>query len=127
MPWNFDTVKPLNLRRAKSKVKVIEWETRVHSRGIRDVPVEVSATASQPKRRKRASRWPRSENNDMLQGKIAPQPMDINEAFCMEEPVIAPSKKRVRQPKFPFSPNLTYLSDSTHLHSTISPPLSPFL
>ncbi len=63
---DFDTVKPLNLCRARSKVKVIEWETQVHSRGIRDVPVEVSAMASQPKQRKRASRQPRSENNDML-------------------------------------------------------------
>src|SRR5258708_36342459 len=127
MPQNFDTVKPLNLRRAKSKVKVIEWEMRVHSRGIRDVPVEVSAMASQPKRRKRASRQPRSENNDMLQGEIAPQPMDVDEAFCMEEPVIAPSEKRVRQPEFPSSANLTYLSDTAHLHLRISSQVWPLL
>ncbi len=116
MPRNFDTVKPLNLHRAKSKVKVIEWEMRVHSWGIRDVPVEVSATASQPKRRKRASRQPRSENNDMLQGEIAPQPMDIDEAFCI-----------VRQPEFPSSANLTYLSDTAHLHWRISPQDWPLL
>jgi len=52
----------------------------------------------------------------MLQGEIAPQPMDVDKAFCMEEPVIAPSEKRVRQPEFPSSANLTYLSDTAHLH-----------
>ncbi len=83
--------------------------------------------ASQPKQRKRASRQPRSENNDMLQGEIAPQPMDDDKAFCMEELVIAPSEKRVRQPEFPLSANLTYLSDTAYLHWRISPQDWPLL
>jgi hypothetical protein len=103
MPRSSDVVKAVDLRRAKSRAKVIEWETRAHSRGVRDVPVEVSVTASQPKPRKRSSRRPRAEISDALQGETAPQPMDINETFWMEDPVAPTSKKRVRHPAFPSS------------------------
>jgi len=76
---NSDTVKAANFRWPKFKAKVIEWEFREHSRGIRDVPVEVIDMASRPKPRKKASRWPRAEDNAALQGEAAPQPMDVDE------------------------------------------------
>jgi hypothetical protein len=110
MPRNSDTVKAANFHQTKFKAKVIEWEPREHSRGIRDVPVEVIDMASRPKPRKKASRRPRAEDNAALQGEAAPQPMDINETFWvdLEEPVIPMSKKRVRQPACPSSTKLTW-------------------
>jgi hypothetical protein len=109
MPRNSGTVKAANIRRAKSKSKLIEWEPRVHSRGVRDVPVEISAAASQPKKRKKATRRPRAENDDALQGQTAPRSMDVDEAFWPEELVIPTSEKKVRQPACPFSTSLTFL------------------
>ena len=118
MPWNRDTIKAANYRRAKSKGKVIEWETRVHSRGVRDVPVEVSAMASQRQLRKKDRRRKMAEQNDPLQGhgEAAPQSMDVDEIFWAEEPVMPTSEKRVRQPAFPSPTNLTYLPVSAQLH-----------
>ena len=108
------TVKAANLRRMKSKAKVIEWETRVYSRGIRDVPVEVSGMESQPKPREKAGKRPRAENNDTLQGETA-APMDIGKEFWVEEPMPA-SKRRVRQPACPSLASLTCVPDPAHLH-----------
>jgi hypothetical protein len=116
MPRNSDPIKVANLHKAKSKAKVIEWESRVHSRGIRDVPVDVSATGSQAKRRKKASKRPRAESNYALPGEAASQSMDVDETFWVEEQVMPASEKRVRQPVFPFSTNLTYLPVSAHLY-----------
>jgi hypothetical protein len=99
MPRNSDTVKAANLRRAKSKAKVIEWESRAYSRGVRDVPVEVSAAASQPMPRKRACREPRAESAIELPHETAFQPMDIDETFWTEEPVMPAGEKKVRQPE----------------------------
>jgi hypothetical protein len=111
MPRNSITIKAKNLRRSKSKAKLVEWETRVYSRGIRDVPVEVRAVESQPKPRKRAGRRPRAENNDTLQGENAFQSMDIEETFWTEDPVMPASEKKVRRLAFPFSKILTcYIS-----------------
>jgi hypothetical protein len=104
MPRNHDTVKVADLRRAKSRAKLIEWEPRVHSRGIRDVPVEVRATASQPRPRKKGSEGERAQNNDTveaLQGETAPQSMDIDNSFWAEDPVAPTNEKRVRQPACP--------------------------
>ena len=101
MPRNRDTVKAANFRRTKLKAKVIEWETREHSRGIRDVPVEVTDMTSRPKLRKKASIWTRIENSAALQGETAPQPMDVDETLWVEDPVIPTSEKRVRQPACP--------------------------
>jgi hypothetical protein len=114
MPWN--SVKAVNLCKSKSKAKVIEWETWVHSQGIRDVLVEVSATASQAKQRKKAGKWPRAENNDTLPSETASQSMDIDEAFWVEELVMPTSEKRVRWPPCPSSINLTYLPVPAHLY-----------
>lgn len=116
MPKKCDFVKAAKLNRAKSKAKVIEWETRVLSRGIRNVPVEVSATASQPKPRKRAHRQLRAENDGALQDETAPQPMDVDETFWVEEPAMPPNEKRVRRPAYIFSTDLTYLPAPTCLH-----------
>ena len=116
MPRNVNTVKAANLLRRKPKAKVIEWETQVHSRGIRDVPVEVSASGSQPRPRKTASRRPRAQNDDTLQGETVPQPMDVDETFFVEEPAMPTNEKRVRQPASPSLANLTYLPVSARLH-----------
>jgi hypothetical protein len=113
-----DTVKAVNRRKARSKAKVIEWETQVHSRGTRDVPVEVSVVASQRKPREKTGRRPRAENNDPLQGQqgeAAPQPMDVDETW-VEEPVMHTSEKRVRQPSCPSLTNLTHILHPAHLH-----------
>jgi hypothetical protein len=99
MPRNSDTVKAANLRRAKSKAKVIEWEPRAYSRGVRDIPVEVSAAASRPMPRKTASREPRAESANELPHETAFQPMDVDETFYMEEPVMPAGRKKVRQPE----------------------------
>ena len=110
MPRNHDTIKVADLRRAKSKAKLIEWEPRVYSRGIRDVPVEVRAAASQARPRKMASKGERVQNNDSveaLQGETAPQSMDIDESFWVEDPVAPTNEKRVGSPHAPPSePNL---------------------
>jgi hypothetical protein len=103
---NRDTVKAANFRRTKLKAKVIEWEPREHSRGIRDVPVEVTDMTSRPKPRKRASIRPRVENNAALQGETTPQPMDVDETLWVEDPVIPAIEKRVRQPACPSSTKL---------------------
>jgi hypothetical protein len=114
MPQNFVTVKA---RQARLRAKVIEWEPWEHYRGIRDVPIEVSAMASQLKPSKRASRQLRAENSDMLQGETAShQSMDIDETFWAEEPVMPTNEKRVRQPTCPSSTSLTYLPDPAYLH-----------
>jgi len=114
MPRNSDTVKATNLRRAKSKkAKVVEWESRVYSRGIRDVPVEVSAMASQPKPKKRSGRRPRAESNDVPQGENTPQSMDIDETLWDEEQVMPASEKKVRQLACHSSTNLTHCSPRT--------------
>ena len=109
MPWKSNTVKAASLLWRKSGAKVIKWETWVYSRGIRDVPVEVAATTSQPRPRKMARRQPRTEENNTLQGETASQPMDISKTFWAEEPAMPTGKKSVRQPVFPFLANLTYL------------------
>jgi hypothetical protein len=116
MPRNYETVKVADLRRSKKRAKLIEWEARETYRGIKDVPVVVSFGASQPKPRKEASRLPRGEKNDPLQGEVAPQSMDIDGTFWAEEPVMPTSEKRVRQHACPSSTSLTYLPVPAHLH-----------
>ena len=71
MPQKIGTVKAAALRR-KSKAKIVEWEPRVYSRGIRDVPVEVGPMASRPKSRKKPGRQPTAEKDDALQAETAP-------------------------------------------------------
>ena len=96
MLWNSDTVKAANLCQAKSKAKVIEWETREHSRGVRDVPVEVSAAVHQPMLRKRACREPRAESANDSPHETVFQPMDIDKTLWMEDPVMPAGEKKVR-------------------------------
>jgi hypothetical protein len=84
----------------------------MYSQGIRDVSIEVSGL----KPRKKAFRWSRVEENDMLQGETARQSMDIDETFWAEEPVMPTHEKRVRQPACPSSMSLTYLSVLAYLH-----------
>ena len=114
IPW--DSVKASKFCKDKSKAKVIEWETRVHSRGIRDVPVEVSAAGSQPKQKKKAGKRPRAEGNDTFPSQTASQSMDVDEALWVEEPAMPASEKRVRQPPYPSSISLTHLPVAAHLY-----------
>ena len=88
----------------------------MYTRRIRDVPVEVSDMESQPKPRKKPGRQLAVENNDLLQGETAPQPMDVDETFWVEEPVTGSSKKKVRQFAYPSSMSLTCLPVPAHLH-----------
>jgi len=121
MPRNSTAVKAAKLLQGKSGAKLIKWETQEHSRGIRDVPVEVTAMTSQLRPRKMAHRQPRTEKNNMSQGETAPQPMDIDKTFWVEEPAMPTSKKSVRQPVFPFLANLTYLPALGRLHGRLYP------
>ena len=113
---SYETAKAANLRRPKSRAKLIEWEARKYSRGIRYVPVEASDMASQPKQRKNAGGETRAENNDAIGGENAFPPMDIDETFWGGEPAIPASEKRVRKPIYPYATNLTYLPGQTLLH-----------
>jgi len=100
----------------------------VHSRGTRYVPVEVRDMASQPRPRKRGSRRQNVENNDMSQSETAPQPMDVDETFWVEEPVMPTSGKRVRQPVCPSLANLTTPPQSQHAYiEEFLPKMSPYL
>jgi len=116
MPCKSSAVKAAKLLQGKLGAKVIKWEPWQHSRGIKDVPVEVTATVSQLKPRKMACRQPRMQKNNILQGETAPQPMDISKTFWVEEPAMSTSKKSIRKPIFPFLANLTYLLALGHLH-----------
>jgi hypothetical protein len=44
-----------------------------------------------------ANRQSREEKSNAFQGEAAPQPMDIDGSFWVEEPAIPTSEKRVRQ------------------------------
>ena len=121
MPRNYEVVKVANLRRSKKRAKLVEWEARETYWGIRDVPVVVSSRAHQPKPRENASRQPRAEKNNSLQGEAASQSMDIDETFWAEESVMPASKKRVRLHACPSSTNLTYFSVPTYVYWRIYP------
>jgi len=56
MPHKHNIVGAVSLFQTNSTARVIEWEPKVHSQGIQDVPVDVSAAASQPRPRKKARR-----------------------------------------------------------------------
>jgi len=101
MPRNHNTVKAAKPGKAKLKSRVIEWEERSYSRGVRDIPVDVTSMARQRKPRKATKRQPRADNDDTFQGETAPQPMDIDETFWAEEPGISAGEKKVRQPACP--------------------------
>ena len=127
MPRKRDIVGAASLFQTNSTARVIEWEPKVHSRGIRDVPVDVSAAASQPRPRKKARRRPRAENNDKLQGETPPQPMDVDETFWVDEQVMPSSEKKVRQPAWLSLANLTNLPVPELIHQRIYPKDWPLL
>ena len=121
MLQSHDTIKTVNVLWGKSKAKVVEWEPRNYPRGIKYIPVEVHATTSQLRARESTSEQPRAEINDMLWGETAYQPMDVDEAFWVDDLAIPNSKRRVRQPLHTFLVNLICLSVPKHLHWRISP------
>ena len=65
---------------------------------------------------KKAGRRPREKRNNPLQGEAAPQPMDVDETFRVEEPVMPASEKRVRQLACHSSTSLTYFLVPAQLH-----------
>jgi len=119
MPRKYDTVKASSLYETP-KAKWIEWVPQKYSWGFRDVPVEVTAEASQPRPRKKSRRQPREENNVMPQGEAASQFIDVDETFQVEEPIIPTGEKRVRQLKCS-SMNLTYVPVPGYIHQRIYP------
>jgi hypothetical protein len=123
MPRKSDLVKARDYPRTKPRVKVVDWQPRMYSRGIRDVPVEVRAAATpasppkQKKRPKRTARRPRAETNNALQGETNPQPMDVDDMFWAEESVMPTGEKKVRRTACLSSENhLTYLPVPEHIH-----------
>ena len=116
MPQNYDTVKVGNSRQKKYKANVIEWDTWEYYRGVKDIPVKIIDMASQTKPRKKVDSWPRAEGSAALQSETAPQSMDIDDAFWVEEPAMPTSEKRVRQHACPLLTKLTYLPVPGHLH-----------
>jgi hypothetical protein len=127
MPRNSGTIKAAKLHRGKSRGKLVEWESRELARGIRDVPVKVNAMESQSKPRNKAGRLPRAENSNPLQGEAAPQSMEVDETFGVEEPTMPTSEKRVREPTCPSSTSLTHLPYIALLHRRIYPKDWPLL
>jgi hypothetical protein len=82
----------------KSKIKVIEWEIKKTTRGIKNVPVDVTATASRHKSRQTRRQDTQKTNNDKAAlHDASPISMDVDEDIWMEEPV-ASKKKRVGLP-----------------------------
>ena len=116
MPRSRDTVKAASVLRGKSKAKVVEWEPRNYSRGVRYIPVEVSAATRQSRARESASGPPRAEASNMLQGETAPQPMDVDEAFWADDLAIPDSERRVRGPFHELLADLTRLPVPKRLH-----------
>ncbi len=104
MPRNYEVVKVADLCQSKKRAKLIEWKAWETYQGIRD-----------------ASRQPRAEKNNSLQGEAAPQSMDVDETFWAKELVMPASKKRVRLHACPSSMNLTYFPVPTHVHWRIYP------
>lgn len=127
MPCKHDIVEAASLFQTNTTAKVIEWKPKAHSRGIRDVPVEVHATASQPRPRKKARRRARAENKDPLQAETAPQPMDVDETSWADEPAMPTSENKVKQPACPSFANLTNLPVPALIHRRIYPKDWPIL
>jgi len=80
------------------------------------VPVEVTAPVSPPRLREMSRRQPREEHNVTLQGEAAPQFMDVDETFWVEESVIPIGEKRVRQIECSSLANLTYFPVREDIH-----------
>ena len=131
MPRKHKIVEAASLFRKNTMARVIEWEPKVYSQGIRDVPVEVSTAASQSRPRKKARRRRRAENNDKLQGETPgetpPHPMDVDETFWVDEPVMPSSEKKVRQLICLSLANLTNLPVPALIHRRIYPKDWPLL
>jgi hypothetical protein len=95
-------MKGSKVSKRKSKPKVIEWVTRTHSRGTRDIAVEVTqATTSKGKTPKQNDRG--IENSEVIQHEATLPSMDVDETFWTEEPV-TDEQKRVSSPICPSSP-----------------------
>jgi hypothetical protein len=89
------TAKFSEQQQKRSKIRVIDWEIKKTSRGIKYIPVDVTATTSRRTTRKDAQKM----NDDKAAlheaaKEAAPLSMDVDENIWMEEPV-SPRKKRV--------------------------------
>jgi hypothetical protein len=90
-------IKASKISKTRSNAKFIDWVTREHSRGTRDVAVEVSAPKGKSARRKIAGGM---ENNQAILHETTLPSMDVDETFWTEEPVMD-QQKRVSSPACP--------------------------
>ena len=94
-----------SIKTSKRKhVKVVRWTSRKTTRGIKDIPVEVTTSTSQPNPRNVNGRM---KGNEATLHERTPSHMDVDETIWVEEaggPVIS-KKKRVSSPTSQAAPN----------------------
>jgi hypothetical protein len=117
-------IKALKISKTRSKPKFIEWETRVHSQGIRDIAVEVSASKGKRKPRKIARGV---EDSQAILHETTHPSMDIDETFWTEEPAMD-QQKRVSSPACPSWDGILRIPQSqcTYIEEFI-PRMDPYL
>jgi hypothetical protein len=86
-------IKGSKVLKRKSKPKVIEWVTRAHSRGTRDIAVEVSTSKGNTPKENTGG----IENREAIPDEATLPSMDVDETFWTEEPV-TDEQKRVSSP-----------------------------
>jgi hypothetical protein len=91
---NNDSIKASKIIERKTKAKVVDWVPRKCSRGVRDIPIDVTALTSRPKSRQATDGI---ENNSATLREAAFPPVDVNESFWTEEPDVL-KKKTVSSP-----------------------------
>jgi hypothetical protein len=87
-------IKASKIIERKTKVKVVDWVPQKRSRGIRNIPIDVTASTSRPKPRQATDR---TEDNEATLHETAFQHMDVDEVFWTEEPDVL-KKKTVSLP-----------------------------
>jgi hypothetical protein len=94
-------IKASNVLKSRSRAKAMEWVTQEHSRGTRDIAVEVRASKG---KRTLAPRQITGgiENTEAILHENALPAMDVDETFWAEEPV-TDQRKRVSSPAWPSS------------------------
>jgi hypothetical protein len=117
-------IKASKISKTRSKAKFIEWETREHSRGTRDIAVEVSA--SKGKRMPRQITGRVEDSQAILHEATLPS-MDVDETFWTEEPVMD-QQKRVSSPACPSLDGILQIPQSqrTYIEEFI-PRMDPYL
>jgi hypothetical protein len=105
-------IKASKVFKRKSKAKVIEWVTKEHSRGTRDVAVEVNTSKGEPKPRQNTGGL---ESDEAALYETTLPTMDVDETFWTEQAVVD-EQKRVSSSASPFLMASDNLSVPAHLH-----------